>query len=43
MLICLLAFAAGRFINSKTQVDSAYKIEKIAKISLISVTILTSL
>jgi hypothetical protein len=43
MALCLLSFISGRLLSAKTQVDSAIKIEKFAKITLIGITLLTVL
>lgn len=43
MLACLVDFSCGRYLATKTQVDSALRIEQVAKITLISVSIFTSL
>jgi hypothetical protein len=43
MLICLVDFSCGRYLATKTQVDSAFRLEQVTKITLISVIIFTSL
>jgi len=43
MLSCLVDFSGGRYLATKTQVDSAFRIEQVTKITMIGVTIFTSI